>query len=72
MQINPVATPKQLIKINEVIHRTAKSRSAIYLAVSRKNFPAPHKIGDRAVAWLASDIDAWIDAQTTKWGRNHG
>ena len=68
MQINPVATPKQLIKISEVIHRTAKSRSAIYLAVSRKNFPAPHKIGDRAVAWLASDIESWIDAQTSKVG----
>ena len=36
------------------------------LAVSRQTFPAPHKIGDRAVAWLASDIDAWIDAQTAK------
>lgn len=68
MQINTLTPTKQLIKIGEVIHRTAKSRSAIYLAVSRKNFPAPHKIGDRAVAWLASDIDAWIDAQTAKVG----
>lgn len=68
MLINTVTPTKQLIKISEVIHRTAKSRSAIYLAVSRKNFPAPHKIGDRAVAWLASDIDAWIDAQTAKVG----
>ena len=68
MQINTVTPTKQLIKISEVIRRTAKSRSAIYLAVSRKNFPAPRKIGDRAVAWLASDIDAWIDAQTAKVG----
>ena len=68
MQISTVTPPKQLIKISEVIQRTAKSRSAIYLAVSRQTFPAPHKIGDRAVAWLASDIDAWIDAQTAKAG----
>ena len=68
MLINTVTPPKQLIKISEVIHRTAKSRSGIYLAVSRQTFPAPHKIGDRAVAWLASDIDAWIDAQTAKVG----
>ena len=68
MQINTVTPTKQLIKINEVIHRTAKSRSAIYLAVSRQTFPAPHKIGDRAVAWLASDIESWIDAQTSKVG----
>ena len=68
MQISTVTPPKQLIKISEVIQRTAKSRLAIYLAVSRQTFPAPHKIGDRAVAWLASDIDAWIDAQTAKAG----
>ena len=68
MQISTVIPPKQLIKISEVIHRTAKSRSAIYLAVSRQTFPAPHKIGDRAVAWLASDIESWIDAQTSKVG----
>ena len=68
MQINTVIPTKQLIKINEVIHRTAKSRSAIYLAVSPQTFPAPHKIGDRAVAWLASDIESWIDAQTAKVG----
>ena len=68
MLINTVTPTKQLIKINEVIHRTAKSRSAIYLDVSKKRFPAPHKIGDRAVAWLSSDIDAWIDAQTAKVG----
>ena len=66
MNLNTSIPPKQLIKINEVIHRTAKSRSSIYLGVSRQSFPAPHKIGDRAVAWLASDIDAWIDAQTAK------
>lgn len=68
MQIHTVTPTKQLIKISEVIQRTAKSRSAIYLDVSRHKFPAPHKIGDRAVAWLASDIDAWIDAQTAKVG----
>lgn len=64
MLINSVIPNKQFIKINEVINRTAKSRSSIYLAVSRNTFPAPHKIGERAVAWLASDIDAWIVAKT--------
>ena len=66
MQINTVTPPKQLIKINEVIHRTAKSRSSIYKAISEGKFPKPYKIGDRAVAFLDSDIDAWIDAQTAK------
>lgn len=68
MQINTVTPSKQLIKINEVIHRTAKSRSSIYKAIKESKFPKSYPNGDRAVAWLASDIDAWIDAQTTKVG----
>ena len=68
MQINPVATPKQLIKICEVIHRTAKSRSSIHKAINDGKFPKAYKNCDRAVASMTSDIDAWIDAQTAKVG----
>ncbi len=68
MQINTVTPTKQLIKISEVIHWTAKSRSSIYKAINDGKFPKAYKNGDRAVAWLASDIDAWIDAQTAKVG----
>lgn len=68
MNLNTSIPPKQLIKINEVIHRTAKSRSSIYKAINDGKFPKPYKIGDRAVAFLNSDIDAWIDEQTAKAG----
>ena len=68
MQINTVTPTKQLIKISEVIHRTAKSRSSIYKAINDGKFPKAYKNGDRAVAWLAINIDAWIDAQTAKLG----
>jgi prophage regulatory protein len=68
MQIHTVTPTKQLIKINEVIHRTAKSRSSIYKAINDGKFPKSYPNGERAVAWLASDIDAWIDAQTAKAG----
>ena len=47
---------------------TAKSRSAIYKAIKDGKFPKPYANGERSVAWLASDIDAWIDAQTAKAG----
>lgn len=68
MQINTVTPTKQLIKISEIIHRTAKSRSSIYKAINDGKFPKAYKNGDRAVAWLTIDIDAWIDAQTAKVG----
>jgi len=73
MQINPVVTAKRFLKIVDVISLMAKSRNSIYLGVSVNIFPKPYKIGERAVAWLASDIDAWIDAQNAKvGGLNHG
>lgn len=59
---------KRFIKLPEVSMRVAKSRSSIYKAVSEGKFPKPYKNGDRAVAWLANEIDAFIDAQTAKAG----
>ena len=41
---------KRFIKLPEVSKRVAKSRSAIYKAISEGKFPKPYKIGDRAVA----------------------
>ncbi len=38
---------------------TGLSRSTIYDRVKAGSFPKPIKIGDRAVAWLQSEIDAW-------------
>lgn len=68
MQIQDVTPPKQFIKLSIVCKKTAKSRSATYKAIKDGTFPKPYKIGERAVAWLVSDIDAWIDAQTAKAG----
>ena len=59
---------KRFIKLPEVSKRVAKSRSSIYKAISEGKFPKSYKNGDRAVAWLASEIDAFIDAQIAKAG----
>jgi prophage regulatory protein len=59
---------KRFSKIPAVCKRTARSRSSIYKAISEGKFPKPYKIGDRAVAFLDSEIDQWIDAKTAKAG----
>jgi prophage regulatory protein len=41
---------------------TGVPTSTLYLKISQGAFPAPVKIGPRAVAWRASDIAAWLDA----------
>ena len=49
-----------ILRLPEVKTRVGLSRSAIYLAVSRAEFPRPVQIGARAVGWLESEIEDWI------------
>lgn len=52
---------RQLLRLREVQTTTGLSRSAIYALASRGQFPGPIKIGPRASAWVAAEIDAWIE-----------
>jgi prophage regulatory protein len=51
-----------ILRLPKVIERVGFARSSIYALISSGRFPAPIKIGPRAVGWLNSDIDAWINA----------
>ena len=50
-----------ILRLPKVIERVGFARSSIYAFISSGKFPAPIKIGPRAVGWLDKDIDAWID-----------
>lgn len=52
---------KQLLRLPEVKTRTGCSRSWIYAAIRSGEFPAPIALSARCVAWVASDIDTFID-----------
>lgn len=52
-----------LIRLDEVRARTGLSRSGIYQKVADGKFPKPVAIGSRAVAWVESEIAAWIQAR---------
>jgi len=58
----------RLLKIGEVIRRTAKGRSTIYRAVRAGTFPPPTKIGPRASAWAEPEVQAWIAARLGERG----
>ncbi|WP_105901866.1 AlpA family transcriptional regulator [Vibrio gangliei] len=51
----------RLIRLKEVINLTALSRSSIYKKMNEGTFPKTVSLGDRAVAWVESDINEWID-----------
>lgn len=53
---------QSLIKLPEVINRTTLSKSHIYKLIQEDAFPAPVKLTQRCVAWVAGDVDKWITA----------
>ena len=57
--------PLRLIRLPEVMQRTGHSRAWIYLAISKGRFPKQIKLGSRAVAWIESEIDDYIQQLIT-------
>lgn len=52
-----------LLRLDQVRARTGLSRSSVYAKVANGDFPKPVAIGSRAVAWVESEISAWIQAR---------
>mgnify|MGYP006308919381 CR=1 FL=1 len=53
----------KLLRRPVVQERTALSRSTLYALVKAGKFPKPVKLNKRAVAWVESEIDAWLKAR---------
>lgn len=51
----------QIEKLPEVIKRTGRSRSSIYLGIKEGTFPKPIKLGARSIGWPSTVIDEWIE-----------
>lgn len=51
----------KILKLPDVIAATALSRSSIYDFIKRGKFPAPVPLSERAVGWLASEIEGWLE-----------
>ena len=50
----------RLLRLNDVIAAIGMKRSWILQKTKDGEFPKPSKLSDRAIAWYASDIEAWI------------
>lgn len=55
-------TSKQVrfLRLPEVLARTGLSRSTIYVRLEQGRFPKPVSLGARAVGWIESEVDEWI------------
>lgn len=52
---------QSLIRLTEVQRRTGYSKAWIYRLLKEERFPASIKIGSRAIAFIESEIDEWIN-----------
>lgn len=53
---------KSLIRFPEVLKRSGLCRSAIYNRLAAGTFPQPIKLDVRAIAWVDTEIDEWVNA----------
>lgn len=52
--------PIRLIRLNEVLAMTGLSRSGVYRSIEKQQFPKQVLLGGRAVAWVESEVQAWV------------
>ncbi|MCA0943376.1 AlpA family phage regulatory protein [Salipiger pacificus] len=53
----------RMLRRGEVERITALSKSTLYRMIARGDFPAPVRIGARAVGWRGSVIQEWVSAR---------
>lgn len=51
----------EVLRLPSVIQKIGLSRSTIYASILEGNFPKPIRLGPRAVGWLKSEIDVWLN-----------
>ena len=58
---NPTA--RRFIRLPEVISRVGLKRSRIYDLMKAGTFPQKVKLGEKASAWIESEIDSWMQSR---------
>ena len=53
--------PKRIIRLSEVMKRTGKSRSSIYVGMAEGSFPKKIKTGGKSIGFLENEIEEWIE-----------
>lgn len=62
MKRTPAEFTDRLLKLPDTSLKTTQSKSSIYRLIALQEFPQPVRLG-RSIAFLESEIDAWIAAQ---------
>ena len=52
-----------ILRLPVVTARTGLSRSTIYLRMAEGRFPKPVSLGGRAVGWIETEVEQWVEEQ---------
>lgn len=69
---------KHILRLPEVKSKSGLSGSSIYAKMDPNNpthdpfFPKPIQLGGRAVGWIESEVDAWIELCIERSRPNRG
>ncbi len=55
-----------ILRLPAVKSLTGLSRSTIYLRIKQGTFPTSISLGPRAVGWIDTEIDEWIEEKIEK------
>lgn len=50
----------QMLRLPDVVKRTALSRSQIYRLIGLGTFPKQVQLGERSSAWIEQEIERWL------------
>jgi prophage regulatory protein len=50
----------QILRLPDVIKKTALSRSQIYRLIGLGEFPSQIQLGERSSGWIEDEVDQWL------------
>lgn len=63
------AQHERFLRLPEVMHLCGLSRSTIYDLISRNAFPQQVSLGGKNVAWVQSEVSAWMAGRISARGQ---
>lgn len=54
---------ESILRLPKVLERTGMSKATVYRGIKAGTFPAPVSLGSRAIGWLESSIDEFIESR---------
>jgi prophage regulatory protein len=60
MENRQVNSSVRMLRLPDVLKRTALSRSQIYRLIEQDDFPKQVRLGERAAGWVEEEVDGWL------------